>query len=670
MVLGFGSKSAKKKGRGDENQQHVVRMASLPEMSSQGVAWPSEFVDITSIRQNPPQTPTPHGAAKVSFSAPEGNVAIPFHRPFRGSISSRPAPGREEVRSTGTIASLYMSKPAYPPSAFGTKPSERASTPHSTRTRHSHSQRKRVAPTFNLMVAGAQGTGKSSLLRLLVDTADISPSATAEQRAAMDRFIRSSMKRTEHIDTACVEICESRFDRILLSVIDTPGLDFQEGHELKLERQVSGIIKYLDLQYADTMDEESKVVRKSKGDQHVHLCIYMIDPESLMTPAERKAATSTPFPMRISSVEDTDASEADEDRLTMSPTDLRIIRRLSERVNILPIIARSDLLTDEKLRAAKMAIRRDLVGAKLGFGVFGTPKVEEEVNGTARHASVEESHERNGRMNGNGNGNGNRNGSGSQTDEGFGGEESEEEERRSRPIIKLNPNRRLSTRSTSRSRLEASAEDKRNPIPLDATDPESLAYVRFSAGYFARHVRQFSEMMPFAVIMPEHTGRMRRALKAPPPLRPVSGTYSMESSAYPQTPVTQNGGDSSADSGNVSASDDAFEKGSATPTTVTSPATLKSPSVDHLPYAVGPPRDLKGVFTRQFRWGTVDVLEPEHCDFAALRTAILTTHFKVLKMTTKEVLYEKYRTEKLLARRATRNISDEDRKRLLEDLGL
>lgn len=54
---------------------------------------------------------------------------------------------------------------------------------------------------------------------------------------------------------ACVEICESRVDRVLLSVIDTPGLDFQEGHELKLERQVSSIMKYIDLQYADTMDE-------------------------------------------------------------------------------------------------------------------------------------------------------------------------------------------------------------------------------------------------------------------------------------------------------------------------------------------------------------------------------------------------------------------------------
>jgi septin family protein len=35
-------------------------------------------------------------------------------------------------------------------------------------------------------------------------------------------------------------------------------------------------------------------------------------------------------------------------------------------------------------------------------------------------------------------------------------------------------------------------------------------------------------------------------------------------------------------------------------------------------------------------------------------------------MRTKEVLYEKYRTDKLLARRATAQISEEQRQRLLE----
>lgn len=93
------------------------------------------------------------------------------------------------------------------------------------------------------------------MLRLLLETADISPAATVDQKAALDSFLKGSTKSTQAIQTACVEICESRFDRVLFSVIDTPGLDFQEGRELKLERQVNTVIKYLDLQYADTMSE-------------------------------------------------------------------------------------------------------------------------------------------------------------------------------------------------------------------------------------------------------------------------------------------------------------------------------------------------------------------------------------------------------------------------------
>jgi septin family protein len=41
-------------------------------------------------------------------------------------------------------------------------------------------------------------------------------------------------------------------------------------------------------------------------------------------------------------------------------------------------------------------------------------------------------------------------------------------------------------------------------------------------------------------------------------------------------------------------------------------------------------------------------------------------HDQVLKTHTREVLYEKFRTEKLLARRATQKIGEEQAKRLLE----
>ena len=54
----------------------------------------------------------------------------------------------------------------------------------------------------------------------------------------------------------------------------------------------------------------------------------------------------------------------------MSPAEIRIIKCLSSWVNVLPVVARSDVLTDDKLTAVKAAVKRNLQEAGLGFGVF------------------------------------------------------------------------------------------------------------------------------------------------------------------------------------------------------------------------------------------------------------------------------------------------------------
>ncbi len=107
--------------------------------------------------------------------------------------------------------------------------------------------------SFITQIVGGQGIGKTSLLRLLLETAEISPTATAEQRANLERFLTGPTKRTNAIDSACIEICESKYDRLLFTVIDTPGLDFHD--ELRLEHQVSAIVRHMDEQFADTLRE-------------------------------------------------------------------------------------------------------------------------------------------------------------------------------------------------------------------------------------------------------------------------------------------------------------------------------------------------------------------------------------------------------------------------------
>ncbi|KAJ7250823.1 Septin-domain-containing protein [Mycena haematopus] len=607
-------------------QPRIRTSPSLPTLSSPGVAWPENLVDVEAIRQAvPPDILPAQGAAKTSFQGPE-RAAIPFHKPFRASPGT---PG------DGPISSFYMSGA---PPTFDTR---KSTAP--TVSRYSQ-RRARIPPTFNLMVVGGKGTGKTSLLRLLLETADVSPTATVDQRAAVQRFLRGPPKATPIISTACVEICESRFDRVLFSLIDTPGLDFVEGRELKLERQVNGIIKYIDAQYADTMSEESKVVRKSKGDQHIHLCIYMIDPSSIMTAAARRGASSLPSKTRSETtvsnrnppdlVPDTssedDSDDESEGTLTMSPAEVRVIRRLSARSNVLPVIARADSLTDEKLHAVKNAVRTGLAEAGLDFGVFSPPK--QDTVETPRRATAtrfaDSPPTQNGKVNGNGNAHG-------EVDPSANAEEDQEddgEDRQSRPVIKLRPrlNRGLS-RSRSRRDLSRAGDDERRPVSPDA---ESLANVRFSAHIVAK--ADLGAIMPFALIAPEvGKGNKRRSVDISTPASPMQQSedgHAASMEDVPQTPASIHG--------------------------------------SGLAYLQGPPEDLKGVFVRKFRWGQVDVLDPTHCDFAALRTAVLSTHLKVLKSHTKEVLYEKYRTEKLLARRATANITDDERQRLLEDLGL
>ena len=168
-------------------------------------------------------------------------------------------------------------------------------------------------------------------------------------------------------------------------------------------------------------------------------------------------------------------------------------------------------------------------------------------------------------------------------------EDEEDEGRLTRPVIKLRLKRRGRNPSRSRSRRdlsEAAAEGIRRPISPDANDSESVANVRFSAHIVAK--TDLSALMPFALIAPESNKRRQRpefgSIRASP-----ENDHSLD--GVPNTPSSQ--------------------------------------STRNYPFLQSRPDDLKGVFIRKFRWGTVDVLNPIHCDFSALRTAVFSTHLKV-----------------------------------------
>lgn len=102
----------------------------------------------------------------------------------------------------------------------------------------------------------------------------------------------------------------------------------------------------------------------------------MVDPASIVSAEARRAAGASPYSVPTKTRSETTISqshppelvpdtssgdESDEDAdeddglLTMAPAEIKVIRRISNRSNILPVIAHADSLTDEKLEAVKEA---------------------------------------------------------------------------------------------------------------------------------------------------------------------------------------------------------------------------------------------------------------------------------------------------------------------------
>jgi hypothetical protein len=109
-------------------------------------------------------------------------------------------------------------------------------------------------------------------------------------------------------------------------------------------------------------------------------CIYFLDPDTIIPPS----AIRPPAPLlprtRTGSVSQPDAEPVIlEPPVTTNPllrrpvlpqSEINVIRTLSSRVNVLPVIARADTLTNDRLAVIKLAVRRDLAEAGIGFGIF------------------------------------------------------------------------------------------------------------------------------------------------------------------------------------------------------------------------------------------------------------------------------------------------------------
>jgi hypothetical protein len=232
-------------------------------------------------------------------------------------------------------------------------------------------------------------------------------------------------------------------------------------------------------------------------------CIYFLDPDEVVPPSVPSPPVPVPPRPRAGSISQSEqpifleppvATKLELCRATLPDADIAAIRRLSSRVNVLPIVARADILTNERLATVKLAIRSNLADAGIGFGIFDLDSFnhfQAQKDGTEVVA----------------NGDGNRPGSGSST------------------------------------------------TPSTPPSPLSPSFLR----------------LPYALVSADIYSHSEGLSRTPPSREDLVLQYTP---SLTQTPISSNA------------------------------------------------KLTRGKFTRTFRWGTTDVLDPNHCDFIHLRTAI------------------------------------------------
>ncbi|XP_072028010.1 neuronal-specific septin-3-like [Amphiura filiformis] len=169
---------------------------------------------------------------------------------------------------------------------------------------------------FNIMVVGASGLGKSTLVNTLFK-AKVSRRSCAPEKDQIPIIPKTvEVKAISHV-------IEENGVRLKLTVTDTPGF----GDHINNENCWLPILEFINEQYEKFLSEEINISRKKQiPDSRVHVCLYFIAPTGH----------------------------------SLKPLDTEFMKKLDKVVNVIPVIAKADTLTVEERTLFKQRIMADL----------------------------------------------------------------------------------------------------------------------------------------------------------------------------------------------------------------------------------------------------------------------------------------------------------------------
>ncbi|CBY21012.1 unnamed protein product [Oikopleura dioica] len=182
---------------------------------------------------------------------------------------------------------------------------------------------------FTMMAVGESGLGKSTLINSLFLT------NLYEEREIPEAAIKA--KQTVSIEASTVEI-EERGVKLRLTVVDTPGF----GDAIDNKNAFDPIIEYIDNQFERYLHDESGLNRRHIVDNRVHCCFYFINPCGH----------------------------------GLRPIDIEFMKTLQTRVNLVPLIAKADMLTPKEIKKFKKRVLEEL--GKNQIHIYQLPDVEDD----------------------------------------------------------------------------------------------------------------------------------------------------------------------------------------------------------------------------------------------------------------------------------------------------
>jgi len=182
---------------------------------------------------------------------------------------------------------------------------------------------------FTLMVVGATGLGKSTLINSLF----LSSIYEDEKYPTA-----GTPNKTVKVQNSTVYLVEGGVS-LKLTLVDTPGF----GDAINNTKCWKPILEYIDSKYEEYLNAEGHVNRSTVVDNRVHCCLYFISPGH-----------------------------------GLKPLDIEFMKQLHEKVNIVPVIGKADTLTPEECVEFKANVMKEIENNDIKIYQFPVDEFDEE----------------------------------------------------------------------------------------------------------------------------------------------------------------------------------------------------------------------------------------------------------------------------------------------------